>query len=58
VGDSCEEIEDIEEDHPLKVKGTFTLGPEVEGSRGGRRFGRRLSRLIRLVNRLLSECSR
>jgi hypothetical protein len=26
--------------------------------RGGRRFGRRLSRLIRSVNRLLSECSR
>jgi hypothetical protein len=25
--------------------------------RGGRRFGRRLSRLIRSVNRLLSECS-
>jgi hypothetical protein len=27
-------------------------------SRGGRWFGRRLSRLIRSVNRLLSECSR
>jgi hypothetical protein len=26
--------------------------------RGGRRFGRRLSRLIRSVNRLLSECNR
>jgi hypothetical protein len=30
----------------------------IPANRGGRRFGRRLSRLIRSVNRLLSECSR
>jgi hypothetical protein len=32
------------------------LGSTV--AKGGRRFGRWLSRLIRLVNLLLSECSR
>jgi hypothetical protein len=40
------------------VVDVVTFLPLVLVCRGGRRFGRWLSRLIRLVNRLLLECSR